>query len=138
MSHKSSVPLFWRLKKSRYGLVGSRCTSCNTAFFPHRGFCPECRRKGKIEEFQFSGNGEILSHTVIRVAPEGFEKYTPYAVAIIRLDEGTNVTGQVVGEVDDVKSGDRVRAVFRKTSEDGHGGLIHYGLKWEVVPNPGV
>ncbi len=134
MSYKSSVPLFWRLKKSRYCLVGTRCTTCNSVFFPSRHFCPECRRKGRIEEFSFSGNGKIVSKTVIRIPPEGFEKYSPYTVAIIRLDEGTNITGQVVGDVDSVKVGDRVRAVFRKTCENGRGGLIHYGLKWEVVP----
>ena len=132
MSYKSSVPLFWRLKKSRYGLVGTKCVSCNTVFFPSRYFCPDCRRKGKIEEFRFSGNGEIISKTVIRVPPEGFEKYSPYTVAIIRLEEGTNVTGQVVGDPESISVGDSVRAVFRKTHEDGKEGLIHYGLKWEV------
>jgi uncharacterized OB-fold protein len=133
MSYRSSVPLFWRLKKSRYGLVGTRCSSCGAVFFPSRSFCPECRRRGKIEEFRFSGNGEILSKTVIRVPPEGFEKHSPYTVAIIKLDEGTNVTGQVVGDPGGINVGDRVRAVFRKTYEDGKGGLIHYGLKWEVL-----
>jgi uncharacterized OB-fold protein len=136
MTHRSSVPLFWRLKKSRYGLVGSRCATCGQVFFPLRTFCPACRRRGRIEEFKFSGNGEVLSHTVIRVAPEGFERYAPYTVAIIRLDEGTNATGQIVANGASIRIGSRVRPVFRKTYEDGSEGLIHYGLKWEVVPSP--
>ena len=128
-----SVPLFWRLKKSRYNLTGTRCTNCGSVFFPPRNLCPKCRRSGNVEDFEFSGNGKILSYTIVRTAPEGFEHYVPYAVAIIRLDEGANVTGQVVGDIEKVRTGKRVRPVFRKINEDGNDGLIHYGLKFELV-----
>lgn len=133
MPYKSSVPLFWRLKRSKYNLIGTRCKTCNQVFFPQKVLCPDCRRKGSLEEFQFSGSGRIVSHTVIRVPPEGFEKYTPYAVAIIELDEGARISGQIVGDVDRVESEKRVRTVFRRMHEDGSGGLIHYGLKWELA-----
>ncbi len=129
----SSVPLFWRLRKSKYRLIGTKCATCSSVFFPPKYFCPACRRKGKIEDFQFSGNGTILSYTVIRAAPQGFEKITPYAVAIIKLDEGTNISGQIVSSIDSIKIGKRVKAVFRKMYEDGDDGLIHYGLKWEII-----
>ncbi len=134
MPHKSSVPLFWRLKKSRYSLVGSRCATCGSLFFPPKTLCPACRRKGKLEDYSFSGKGEIVSYTVIRVPPEGFE--SPYTIAIIRLDEGPTVSGQVVDEPEKVGIGKRVRAVFRKISEDGTSGLIHYGTKWEIDKQP--
>ena len=114
MVHKSSVPLYWRLQKSRYTLTGTKCATCNTAYFPPKSFCPSCRRKGNIHELKFSGLGEIASFTIIRVAPEGFERYTPYAVALIRLDEGTTISGQVIDDVNDVAIGKRVRPVFRK------------------------
>ncbi len=133
MPYKSSVPLFWRLKKSKYNLIGTRCKTCNQVFFPQRSLCPDCRRKGTIEEFQFSGNGKIVSHTIVRVPPEGFEKYTPYAVAIIELSEGARISGQIVGDVNRVESGKNVKTVFRRMHEDKSGGLIHYGLKWELA-----
>lgn len=133
MPYKSSVPLFWRLKDSKYRLVGTKCTTCNGNFFPPADFCPQCRRKGKIEKFQFSGNGEVLSYTVIRVAPEGFESYAPYAVAIIKLDEGTNISGQIIGDFNKVEIGKRVKSVFRRITEDNKQGLIHYGVKFEIV-----
>ena len=95
--------------------------------------CPDCRRKGRIEEFKFSGNGEVISFTVIRTPPEGFEAYTPYAVGMLRLDEGTNFSGQIVGDVTKIKMGSRVRPVFRKIFEDGSDGLIHYGIKFELA-----
>lgn len=130
--HSSSVPLFWRLKKSKYMMIGSRCDNCGQVFFPPRVICQKCRSKGKIVDYQFSGNGTIESFTVIRVPPEGFEKAAPYAVAIIKLDEGTNISGQIVGDTNEVQSGKRVRPVFRKIMEDGEDGLIHYGIKWEL------
>jgi uncharacterized protein len=133
MVHKSSVPLFWRLQKHRYALLGSRCTTCSQAFMPPKTFCPECRRSGKIEDFHFSGNGKISSYTIIRIPPEGFEVYTPYTVAVIDLDEGASISGQVIGDINRVEVGKRVRPVFRKLMEDGKEGIIHYGVKFEIV-----
>ncbi|NIP40619.1 MAG: transcriptional regulator, partial [Candidatus Aenigmarchaeota archaeon] len=58
---------------------------CENVYFPPRNLCPACRRSGDIQELQLSGKGKILSYTIIRTPPEGFEHYVPYAVAIIRL-----------------------------------------------------
>ncbi|MBI4019701.1 MAG: Zn-ribbon domain-containing OB-fold protein [Candidatus Aenigmarchaeota archaeon] len=133
MVHNSSVPLYWRLRKSKYNLIGTRCKTCSTAYYPARHLCQKCRRKGEIEEFKFSGQGKILSYTIIRSAPAGFERYTPYAVAIIELAEGATISGQVTGKIEDIKIDQPVIPVFRKIYEDGSGGLIHYGIKWEIA-----
>jgi len=138
MSYKSSVPMFWRMKDSKYRLTGTKCSNCGQAFFPPRNLCPNCRRRGKIEPLNFSGKGEIISYTIIRSAPEGFEKYVPYAVAIIQLDEGTNISGQITGDINKVEEGKRVRPVFRRMFEDGQEGLIQYGIKWELDERPDV
>ena len=137
MTYKSSVPLFWRLKDSKYRLVGTKCSKCGTVFFPPRNLCHKCRTRGAVEDFQFSGKGEIVSYTIIRTAPEGFEKYVPYAIAIIKLDEGTNISGQIVSnntqdKDQGIKIGARVRPVFRRMYEDGDKGLIQYGVKWVI------
>jgi uncharacterized OB-fold protein len=132
MVHRSSVPLYWRLQRSRYTLTGTKCHTCNTAYFPPKNLCPTCRRKGDIRDLKFSGKGKILSYTIIRIPPEGFEIYTPYAVAIIELEEGTTISGQVIGNPDDVEIGKQVRPVFRKMHEDGSSGLIQYGIKFEL------
>lgn len=130
---QGSVPLNWRLQKPKYALIGTQCTACGQKFLPPRSFCPECRRKGKIESFRFSGKGTIETFTIIRVAPEGFEEHAPYAVAIIKTAEGPRISGQVVGEFSLLDFGKRVETVFRKMSEDGPEGLISYAAKWRVV-----
>jgi uncharacterized protein len=133
MTHTSSVPLYWRLQKNRYTLTGTRCQTCGNAYFPPKDFCPTCRRKGKTEPLKFSGRGKITSFTVIRIPPEGFEKYTPYAVAIVELEEGTRISGQLVNDPEEVRIGQDVVPVFRKFSEDNSDGLIQYGLKFEIA-----
>lgn len=129
----SSVSLFWRLRKSKYRLIGTKCRKCGSVFFPPRNLCPKCRRRGEIECFPFSGNGTILTYTIIRTPPEGFEKQSPYAIAIVRLDEGASISGQVIGDLNDIETGKRVKSVFRKIYEDGPDGVIHYGLKFQLA-----
>jgi len=130
--HRSSVPLFWRLKESKYRMVGTKCASCNSCFFPPKSFCPGCRRQGKTESHAFSGKGTIVTYTIIRAAPSGFERATPYAVGIIKLDEGPSISAQITGDKEAVEIGKRVRMVFRRMYEDGAEGLISYGFKFEI------
>ncbi len=128
-----SIPLFWRLKKSKYCLIGTKCKTCSQLFFPPKTLCPTCRRKGDLEEFQFSGQGEILSHTTVQTPPDGFEAYAPYAIALIKLAEGAVISGQIVGDNSKIDIGKKVKPVFRKMYEDGAGGVIHYGIKFQLV-----
>jgi len=129
---EESVPMGWRLKRQRYNLIGTKCATCNERFFPPRNFCPSCRRKGKVEEFQFSGKGSIESFTIIRVAPKGFESQTPYAVGIIKLDGGASISGQIVGPLDKIEVDKGVSPVFRKVMVDGKEGVISYGIKFAL------
>lgn len=133
--HTTSVPLYWRLQKSKYGLVGTKCLTCNKHFYPPKPLCSDCRRKGEIAEHQFSGKGDILTFTIIRTAPEGFEKQSPYAIGIIELEEGPKIAAQIVGPFERLSTGGKVRPVFRRIFEDGDDGIIHYGIKFVVDEN---
>ena len=129
-----TIAITWRRIPERCRMEGAQCLTCEQKFFPPRKFCPTCRRKGKIEGFRFSGNGTIFTFSEVFVPPAGYELEAPYLLAIIELDEGARITGQVVGVSDaDVKIGDRVEMIFRKILEDGPEGLIHYGYKFRLV-----
>jgi uncharacterized OB-fold protein len=128
------IPVHWRLIPQRYRLLGSECKRCKEKFFPMRTVCPNCRRKGQIEEIRFAGKGEIYSYTIIHVASRGFELLKPYAMALIRLDEGPIITAQLVDcNPDDVEVGKKVFMTFRKISVDGDKGIIRYGYKFKLV-----
>ena len=73
----------WRHIQQRYNIIGSKCTTCGELFFPSRVVCPNCRRKGNLEAFQFSGKGKIHTFSVIRSPSDDFKKIAPYAVAVI-------------------------------------------------------
>ncbi|NOX71624.1 MAG: Zn-ribbon domain-containing OB-fold protein [Candidatus Micrarchaeota archaeon] len=127
-----AVPFHWRNFKSRYNLIGSRCSSCGKYFYPERSICPICKRTVKMEKVKFSGKGRVFTYTVIRVPPEGFSSYAPYIVAIIELEEGVKITGQIVDcEPEDVEIGMPVEAVFRKMRSEKGSGIILYGTKFK-------
>ena len=124
----------WRLIPQRYNLVGTKCKGCGEKFFPPRRLCPNCRRSGSIEEFKFSGRGEIYSYTIIHAAPEGFEFQKPYVMAIIKLEEGPLITSQVVDcKLEEIEIGRKVEKVFRKIIAGVRGGTIRYGYKFKLV-----
>ncbi len=131
---RESIPLTWRRITERYRLLGVCCKTCNSHYFPKRSICPKCRRKGKLEDIYYSGKGKVYSYTEISAAPTGFEDQVPYVLAIIELDEGAKITGQIVDATEkDVKIGSRVERVFRIIQKDDPEGLIHYGFKFRLV-----
>ena len=133
---KSNVARFWREIPQRYNIMGNKCGSCGRIFFPPREACPQCRRKsyGKMESFKLCGKGKIISFTIIHVAPENFEEQVPYPVAIIKLDEGPQITAQIVDcNIEDVKIGLEVESTFRRIQEDGYVGAIYYGYKFKLI-----
>jgi len=131
---KESIPLTWRRIPERYRLVGVECETCGKRYFPMRSICPKCRRRGKLKEIQFSGKGKIFSHTTIYSAPTGFEDQVPYVVAIVELDEGVKVLGQIDDcNPEEVKIGSKVEKTFRIIQKEDPEGLIHYGFKFKLV-----
>jgi uncharacterized OB-fold protein len=121
----------WRLREQRYQLVGNVCLKCGAKFFPPRQVCVNCRGT-EFEAFQFGGKGELFSFTILRSAPAGFEAYTPYAVGMIKLDEGPLVEAMLTDvNEDELEIGMRMEMVTRKIrSEDGDRGLLVYGYKF--------
>lgn len=126
------TPRFWRKTQNRYNLIGTKCTSCNNTYFPPRSMCPECRRVSKLVDTKLTASGKIITYTVIHSAPEGYDKQTPYIMAIVQLDEGPMLTTQIVDcDPSDLSIDMPVKGVFRKIRETGHQGPIYYGFKFK-------
>ncbi|MDO8488342.1 MAG: Zn-ribbon domain-containing OB-fold protein [bacterium] len=145
----------WRTKDQRYRLLGEKCLNCGKGIFPPRDVCPHCAEETKAKNpeaqvpYQFSGKGKVYSHSTIYDAPpEGFEKYVPYTVALVMLEEGpmltaqlTDITRKISGGVtqlfnvegEPVDIGTQVEMVTRVLSEDGPKGIINYGHKFRPL-----
>jgi len=128
------APRHWRLKKQRYSLTGEVCPHCSAKIFPPRDVCPECGQEAKTA-FQFSGKGEVFSYTTINDAPSGYQEQAPYAVALVKLNEGPIVTAQLTDlGAEPVRIGMPVEMVTRRIKDDGNErGVILYGYKFRPV-----
>ncbi len=130
-----NLALNWRLKDQRYRLEGTVCGNCGTKFFPPREVCAECKST-QMTPHEFDGHGELYSFTILRQAPLGYEGQIPYAVGMIKLDEGPMVEAQITDtNLDELKIGERMEIVTRKLREYGEQGLIVYGYKFRPAAN---
>jgi uncharacterized OB-fold protein len=128
-----SVPRYWREIPERTRFEGLKCKKCGHVIYPQKGRCDKCGGDD-LAQYKLPERGKILTFTVVRSPPRGFEKLAPYLLGIVELEDGTKVTSQITDTgLRDVSIGMPVEAVFRKISEDGDAGIIQYALKFRPV-----
>lgn len=108
-------------------LLGTRCTSCKTYFFPKETtYCrnPSCAGT-EFEEVPLSRRGKLWSFTNNCYPPPApfvaTDPFEPYAIAAVELEEEKMVVlGQVVPGVgvDELKAGMEMELVLGKLFED--------------------
>jgi uncharacterized protein len=122
-------------------LLGNRCTTCGTVFFPKASFfCPNPACAGEeFEETRLSRRGRIWSYTDAQYqppppyVPRGAE-HTPFAIAAVELaDEQMVVLGQVADGygVDDLEVGQQVELVIEELFSDDDNDYLVY--KWKPI-----
>ena len=78
-------------------ILTHKCTECDHLHLSTVYFCEKCGSKG-FEDAVLSGTGSIATYTIITVPPAGFEKYTPYAFVILKLDNSElRISGFMAG-----------------------------------------
>ena len=100
------------IEHARQGkLLAHKCTSCGYLHLSTAVYCLKCGKKGH-EDVLLEGAGTIVTYTIITVAPAGFEKYTPYAFVILKLDDADLRISGFMGGIatpDDLPIGTRVK-----------------------------
>lgn len=123
---------YWRIRDRYYRLVGSKCADCGAEFFPPVYRCRKCGSE-KISDAEMPKTGKIMTYTQMHEPLPGFEAQAPLWLAVIQLENGARVLGQVVDSPDEsVRTGARVRATVRRVRVDGESGQIVYGYKFVV------
>jgi hypothetical protein len=131
----------WFTTDAEPRLLGTRCTSCGTVFFPRAaGFCrnPECRGR-EFDEVELSRTGTVWSYTDAQYqppppyipSPDGHE---PFAIAAVELAaEQVVILGQVAKGfgVDDLSVGAAVELVVEPLYELD--GVEHLIYRWKPV-----
>lgn len=103
---------------TRGELLYQECPACQHRQFYPRACCTSCL--AEPEWRTASGRGTIHTFSVVRqnYAPP-FKKWAPYVVAIVELDEGPRMMGNVVGiDVDEVRIGQTVEVEFVGATDD--------------------
>lgn len=80
---------------SRGQLVVQECGDCGALIMYPRYRCTECF-SSNLGWKQVEGSGILLSFTILRMgAPSGYEEDLPYAVGIVKLDDGPQLLGRL-------------------------------------------
>lgn len=66
-------------------VLARKCKKCNELHLATVYFCQNCGNK-EFENAILEGKGTIATYTIITVPPAGFEKYTPYAWVVLKLE----------------------------------------------------
>lgn len=131
----------WFTTTDQPALLGTRCTTCGTVFFPRAsGFCrsPECRGR-EFDEVELSRTGTVWSYTDAQYQPPppfipSGEEHVPFAIAAVELaEEAMVILGQVADGygVDDLTVGATVELVVEPVYEID--GVPHLMYRWKPV-----
>jgi uncharacterized OB-fold protein len=102
----------WWEATARGELLYQECPACGHRQFYPRSICTRCA--AEPEWRTASGRGKVHTFTVVRqnYAPP-FKRWAPYTVAIVELEEGVRIEGNVVGiDPDEVAIGLEVEVAF--------------------------
>ncbi|MFH1312427.1 MAG: Zn-ribbon domain-containing OB-fold protein [Candidatus Eisenbacteria bacterium] len=125
----STSARYWREIPQRYRYEASKCKSCGTVWFPPRLICAGCGKR-EFEDVTLAKTGKVQTFTIIRVAPTEFRDEAPFAVGVVKLDDGVIIQCQIVDCLPDkIKTGMPVKIEFRKVKQEGEAGIINYGYK---------
>ncbi len=107
---------------------GTRCKVCGLVFFPPRSDCYQCL-SDKMEWFEVSGMGTLVTYSKLEYAPIGFQDDVPYCLAL--LDYGDY---KVFGRIDrDLPDEEIAVGMEMKTAANTlPNGQLNYVFKKEI------
>ena len=118
-------------------LLGSRCATCATPYFPKAALChnPDCT-ESKMGDAAFGPRGTLWSCSVQNYPPPPparyDEPYQPYALGVVDLADGLRVVGRMaVDDPETVQVGAQVELVLEPLCKDEDGSEL---ITWMFRP----
>ncbi len=76
-------------------LEGNKCKACGAVFLGDRQTCAKCYARDQIEKVKLSNSGELYVFSIVHRSFPGIE--TPYISAVVDLDGGGTIKGNLIG-----------------------------------------
>jgi uncharacterized OB-fold protein len=124
------VPFLKIPEKGEPYLEGLRCSACKAVFLGARDVCANCGARKQLEPLKLSNKGELYVYSITHRSFPGIE--TPYVSAVVDLDGGGTVKGNLIGIEPDpkkIKMGMRVDVVYQvapRKDREGNEYLTYY------------
>ena len=114
--------------RDEHQILGMRCNACGKVFVPPRQTCERCFAPLTENWVPVKETGEVTSFTVVRYSEPYQPKEPPYVLAMIKLDGADTPIAHLLecGNMDHVRVGMRVRAVFAGEARDNILAIEHF------------
>jgi uncharacterized OB-fold protein len=76
-------------------LLGLKCKGCGNITVPPKMTCQECGGTD-LDIVEVKKQGKIVTFTNVNVAPEGRQNEVPYIIALVKLEEGPWIMGNLI------------------------------------------
>ncbi|MEQ8857310.1 MAG: Zn-ribbon domain-containing OB-fold protein [Pseudomonadales bacterium] len=75
-------------------LEGHKCGSCGATFLGERQVCSKCGARDQMKTVKLANSGKLYSFSIVHRSFPGIE--VPYVSAIVDLDDGVAVKGNLI------------------------------------------
>ncbi|HCD28483.1 MAG TPA: hypothetical protein DER02_13245 [Gammaproteobacteria bacterium] len=75
-------------------LEGHKCSNCGATYLGERSVCSKCGTRDQMETVTLPNAGKLYSYSIVYRSFPGIE--VPYISAIVDLDDGTAIKGNLI------------------------------------------
>ncbi len=112
-------------------LEGHKCQPCGAIFLGARSVCSKCGARDQIEPMKLANLGSLYSYSIVHRSFPGIE--VPYISAIVDLDDGASVKGNLINvdpDPDKIEFGMPIEVVYGdalgRKDRDGNSYLSYF------------
>ncbi len=112
-------------------LEGHKCQACGAIFLGVRNVCSKCGTRDQIEPMKLANKGSLYAYSIVHRSFPGIE--VPYISAIVDLDDGASVKGNLINvdpDPDKIEFGMPIEVVYGdalgRKDRDGNSYLSYF------------
>ena len=131
---KGPLPVVDWLKLPEGGapyLEGHECQACGAIYLGERANCSKCFARGRMKPRRLASRGTLYAYSIVHRSFPGIE--TPYVSAIVDLEGGGTVKGNLIGidpDPEKIRMGMPVEVVFKdalgRKDREGHAYVSYF------------